>query len=154
MRLKKLNRNQKGQTLIEVVIAVALLGMIAVAFLGGLVTVFRADIIADERSVAQSLATSQMESVKSQVYNTSNTQAQYPKLPSSDIPSGYNIKSLDRNGNMFDDGAHIIGVPWDAVNGIASSTDNGIQKITLIICRNTPKELLTLEGYKVSRGEK
>ena len=133
MRLKKLNRNQKGQTLIEVLIAVALLGMIAVAFLGGLVTVFRADIIADERSVAQSLATSQMEYVKSLLYEYGAS----PSYEQTDVPSP------DHPGYTISVAAEPLHDP-----------DDGIQKITLIICRDTPKELLTLEGYKVSRGEK
>lgn len=70
MKLKKINRNQKGQTLIEVLIAVALLGMLATAFLGGLFAALKADIIADERAVCQSLSQSNLEFVKSQAWST------------------------------------------------------------------------------------
>jgi len=146
----KLRGNSKGVGLIEVIIALAILGIVAVAFLGGLSTALHATFIADERSVAQSLATSQMEYVKSQGYITNDVQAEYPKLDSSDVPGGYNIKSLDRNGNVFDDGVHIIGVPWDAANGTVSSKDDGIQKVTVIIYHDT-KKVLTLEDYKVNR---
>ena len=65
---QKLMRNQKGISLIEVIIALAILGVIAVAFLGGLMTSLKAVSIADERSTAQSLSQSQMEYVKSLNY--------------------------------------------------------------------------------------
>jgi len=70
MRLKKLNRNQKGLTLIEVLIAIAILGMIAVPFLTALSTSSRALIIADERTTAESLVRTEMEYVKNSTYNS------------------------------------------------------------------------------------
>jgi len=147
---KAFRSNSKGVGLIEVLIALAILGIVAVAFLGGLSTSLKAVFISDERSTAQSLAQSQMEYVKNQDYITNDVQAEYLKLNSSDIPSGYDIKSLDRNGNVFDDGEHIIGVPWDTENGQPSTNDEGIQKITIAVEHNG-NEVLTLEDYKVNR---
>jgi prepilin-type N-terminal cleavage/methylation domain-containing protein len=58
----------RGFTLIEVTIAIALLGIIAVTILTALSTASVALIIADRRATAESLARSQMEYVKNQGY--------------------------------------------------------------------------------------
>jgi len=58
----------RGFTLIEVTIAIALLGIIAVTILTALSTASMALIIADRRATAESLARSQMEYVKTQGY--------------------------------------------------------------------------------------
>ena len=60
--------HSRGFTLIEVTIAIALLGIIAVAILAALSTASMALIIADGRATAESLARSQMEYVKNQSY--------------------------------------------------------------------------------------
>lgn len=130
-------RNEKGFTLIEVIIAMALLGIIAIAFLGGLVSASSAIIIADQRATAESLARSQMEYVKNQDYDSINNPPQYTLL--SDTPAGYTIEidaeRLDPEGDGFDN-------------------DDGLQKITVTI---TPpgdipeKRAITLEDYKVER---
>ena len=62
--------SRKGMTGIEVIVALGLLGLTAVVFLGGLSTALKASYLADERSVAESLARSEMEYVKSQPYST------------------------------------------------------------------------------------
>ena len=58
----------RGFTLIEVTIAIALLGIIAVTILTALSNASMALIIADRRATAESLARSQMEYVKNQGY--------------------------------------------------------------------------------------
>lgn len=64
----RLVKNEKGFTLIEVVIALLLLGIIASGFLMTLSTATKAILVADERTTAESLARSQMESIKEQPY--------------------------------------------------------------------------------------
>ncbi len=59
----RLMKNERGFTLIEVMIAVALMGIIGIALLSGLATASRALFVADERATAESLARSQMEYV-------------------------------------------------------------------------------------------
>ena len=74
---RKLRGNETGVTFIETLVALALLGLIAVAFVSGVATVSKAVFIADERTTAESLARSEMEYVKSQGYATSYTPAEY-----------------------------------------------------------------------------
>ncbi len=147
-------KNERGFSLIEVTIALGLLGIIAVAVLGGLATASTALVIADERATAESLARSQMEYVKNQSYITA---ADYdPGVPGSGevtyqkitgIPAGYTIWGVDRADATVTD---IIGVPWDSQNNQPVTTDVGLQRIKLII-QHHGKDVITLEGYKVDR---
>ena len=148
-------KNERGFTLIEVLIAVALVGIIAVAFLSGLATASRALVIADEHATAESLARSQMEYVKNQGYITAadydagvpgSGEVTYDKITG--IPGDYTICSLNRAGGTVED--IIYGVPWDSQNNIPEATDAGLQRIKLVI-KHHGKEVLTLEDYKVNR---
>ncbi len=148
-------KNERGFTLIEVLIAVALVGIIAVAFLSGLATASRALVIADEHATAESLARSQMEYVKNQGYITAadydagvpgSGEVTYDKITG--IPDGYTIWSFNRAGATVED--IIYGVPWDSQNNLPVDTDAGLQRIKLII-KHHGKEVITLENYKVDR---
>jgi prepilin-type N-terminal cleavage/methylation domain-containing protein len=123
--------SSSGFTLIEVLIALALIGIIAIAFLSALSTASMALITADERATAESLARSQMEYVKNQPYDNINDPPQYTKLPDPEIPNGYDIvitpERLDPEGDGTDD-------------------DDGIQKITVTVSRDG-EEVITLEDY-------
>ena len=65
---------ESGITLIETVVALAILGAIAVIFLSGLATASKAAFIADEQATAESLAQSQMEWIKNASYVYSATE--------------------------------------------------------------------------------
>lgn len=125
-------KNEKGFTLIGVVIALAILGVIAAGFLSGLAGASRALFTADERTTSNNLAESQMEDVKNQDYDYTNDPPQYALLL--DIPDGYDIEvaavRLDPEGDGFDD-------------------DDGIQKITVAIDHHG-REVMILEDYKVN----
>ena len=126
-------KNNKGFTFIEVVIALGVLGIIAVGFLSGLGTASKTLSIADERQTANNLAEAQIENVKKQSYDSSNNPPQYSLMP--DIPDHYSIdqplaERLDPDLDGFDD-------------------DDGIQKITVTV-RHDGKEVLTVEDYKVN----
>jgi prepilin-type N-terminal cleavage/methylation domain-containing protein len=137
---------EKGFSLLEVMLAIALMGIIAVAFLGALATGSRAIFIADERATAESLARSQMEYVKNLPYDDINTPPAYTLLPESDIPEGYGIDISAERLDPKEDGT---------VNLDGSVNDDGIQKITVMIYH--PEEeieenkVITLEDYKVNR---
>ena len=65
---KAFQGSSRGFTLVEIVIAIALIGVIAVAILSSLSYASTVLIIADRRATAESLARSQMEDVKNQPY--------------------------------------------------------------------------------------
>ncbi len=136
-------KNEKGFTLIEVIIAMALLGVIAVAFMGALGTASLAMFTADERATAESLARSEMEYVKGANYIADGWSYELPGTsPSWDashtLPSGYD--------------GYTANVTAEPLN---SPPDDGIQKITIIVSHLgkaiTTSGNSTLEGYKVDR---
>jgi prepilin-type N-terminal cleavage/methylation domain-containing protein len=134
---KAFQGSSRGFTLIEVVIAMLLLGIIGVAVLGALSYASTILIIADRRATAESLARSQMEAVKSQDYTSApygGVANNYTKIDTTSFP-GYSIWSVDRNGTPVNDGPndHVIGIPWDSGNNTAAYADVGLQKIKLII---------------------
>ena len=116
-------KNERGFTLIGVVIALALVGIIGVAFLGSLGNASRALFIADAHATSNNLAESQLEYIKNQPYADT-----YDPAP---IPSEYNgfsavidVESLEEDGN--------------------------IQKITVTVSHQDKPEVIILEGYKVN----
>jgi prepilin-type N-terminal cleavage/methylation domain-containing protein len=156
MRLTKETRKawrgrSRGFTLIEVLIALALFAIIAIVFAGGLSTASRAVITAGVRTRAESLARTQMESIKNERYSTPPTGGvgNYTKI---DLPpgSGYSICSFNRTSPPANCGSLVLGVPWDSATNTTASTDNGLQKITLVI-KYGDREVTRLEGYKLDR---
>jgi len=163
MRKRALLKNEKGISIIEVVIAIALLGVIGVAFLSGLAAASKVIYVADERATAESLARSQMEYVKNQPYDTAAVYDPGPPSTGGEVtyaeitaPAGYTIWSVNRAGDTVED---IIGVPWDTQANQPLPSDDDIQKITLVV-KHHGKEIftfirdgkkITLEDYKVNR---
>ena len=115
-------KRERGASLIETLVALALLGIIGVAFLGALTTTSNARSIADERASARILAESQMENLKKQDYALS-----YDPIPIPDEYAGYS-----------------------ALIGVDAMRNGNIQKITITI-RHHDREVTALEGYKVNR---
>ncbi len=133
----RLMTNERGFSLIEVLIATALLGIIAVAFLAVLSTASRVVFIADERAVAESLARSQMEWVKGLPYV--RYAVRYDPAPIPREHAGFSVT--------------IAAVPIDPGTGRAFSPpvkDLGIQKITVSVSHGV-KVVITLEGFKGDR---
>jgi prepilin-type N-terminal cleavage/methylation domain-containing protein len=117
---KAFQGRSRGFTLIDVMIAIALIGIIAIAFLSALSTASTVLIITDERATAESLARSQMEDIKNQPKS-----ATYPStIPPAYEEAGYSA-TIDTN-----------------------LLNEGLQKITIIIDHDG-EELVTLVGYKV-----
>lgn len=112
---------EKGMTILETAIALALLGIVGVFIFSGLATTSRAVFIARERTTALSLAQSQTEYVNSLDYS-----AEYSPSP---IPPGEDYAAY---------AASITSVPLDG----------GIQKITVAI-RHHDRPVITLESYKL-----
>jgi len=64
----KVRNSQKGFLLIEILVGLALMGIIAAGFINGLSTTFKGVTVSQERVTAESLAKSQIEYIKAQDY--------------------------------------------------------------------------------------
>ena len=116
-------KGEIGASLIETIVALALLSIIGVSFLGGLATSSSARSIADEHVSARVLAESQMEDIRKQDYE--------PAYNPSPIPPEYAGYSLQID--------------------TASMYNGNLQKITIAVSHHN-KNVFTLESYKVDRG--
>ena len=118
----KVMKSETGASLIEAVVALALLGIIGVTFLGALATTSNSRLIADEHASARILAESQVEEIRKQTYAFS-----YDPVP---IPAEY--------------------PGYSAVIDIDNLRNGNIQKITVTIIHHN-KNITTLESYKANR---
>jgi len=144
----KLITGQKGLTLIEVLIAIALLGMIAVPFLTALSTSSEGIIIADEKTTAESLVRSEMEYVKNSPYNSTGFSYDISTTPD-EPPSWDSSHALDARYAGYS--VNVTGVPIDPDTGEAlSSGDKNIQNITVEVYHGN-ESVLTTSTYKVER---
>ncbi|MFC2011439.1 type II secretion system protein J [Chloroflexota bacterium] len=120
---------ESGMTLLETVVALAILGTIAVTFLGGLVTTSKAVLTVDERATVESLAQSQMEWAQSANYIDDATE--YSPAP---ISTGMDY--INYSANITVEPLH--------------PGDDGIQKITVTVKRSG-EQVFTLESYKIEK---
>ena len=128
-RLKMLIARESGATLIETVVALAVLGTIGVTFLSGLTTTSKAAFVSDEQATAESLAQSQMEWAKNTSYSYNAT--------------GYTSAPIPTGKDYLDYAATIVAAPL-------RNPDDGIQRITVTVKRSG-ETMIKLEGYKVDR---
>ena len=125
MKLKLKIKSEKGFSFIEVVIALAVLGIIAVGFLSGMATASTGLLTTDERETANNLAEAQLEYVKNQQY-----QSAYSKSTAIlDAYEGYDV---------------------DIVT--TSLEDGNIQRIVVTVAHQDKPEVITLADYKVNHG--
>jgi prepilin-type N-terminal cleavage/methylation domain-containing protein len=123
-------RSEKGFTLIEVLISLAVFGIIAVGLLIGLTTSSEALIVNDTHETAKNLAETQMESIQNQLYDGTNNAPVYAVL--SDLPPGYQINLTNTRVNK----------------GNGTNSDTGIQQITITVTQGI-KTAFTLVDYKL-----
>lgn len=122
-------RGKSGMSLIETVVALAVLGTIVIVFLSGLIITTQASFNGDEQTTAESIARTQMEWVQSAAYTDNIT--------------GYSPAALPAGEDYSDYSVAISAVPLN-------DPDDGIQKITVVVSR-FGNELISLEAYKVDR---
>lgn len=127
-------KSEKGFSLLEVMLAIALLGVIIAALMSALSTGSIAVFVADERATAESLAKSQMEYIRNQNYDASNDPPAYAKLTV--IPPSYDISVAAERLDPKEDG---------------TSTDDGLQKITVTVQHLDKPEVVVLESYRSAR---
>lgn len=136
-------KDERGISLAETLIALAILAAVAVAFLLGLGTAYKAVTIAGQRTALESLAKSQLEAIKACPYDdqVSEGHPDYSSCKITDILSqpqyqGYDVTiqatRLDPKGDGY-------------------GNDDGLQKITVTVTyqEGDKQKQFTLEGYKV-----
>jgi prepilin-type N-terminal cleavage/methylation domain-containing protein len=121
-----IRNNQTGMTLIETIVAVAILAAISVVFLGGLVVSSKGMLESDQQATAESVARCQMEWVQGLTYVDNATQ--------------YSPVSLDNFNDYEGYSANITAEPLH-------SPDDGIQKITITVLHHG-NWVMSIEGYK------
>ena len=145
----------RGFSLIEVSIAIALIGIVVVGILSALSYASMVLIIADREATAESLARSQIEYVKNQDYIPAENGgiASYDEIPGTSIPVGYFIWSENRTPGGYI--PSVVGVPWSSGNNTDVYEDNGLQKITVVVRyeivrpgNKRVEEQYTVAGYK------
>jgi type II secretory pathway pseudopilin PulG len=121
--IKTILRSQEGISLVETLVAVAILGTAVVVFTSSLSTGVISTSVHGQEVIAQRLAQNQVESIKNQVFSAAGT---YNTVT---VPAGYTI-SLAKS----------------AVSG----ANTNIQKITVTVLRNGVSAF-TVAAYKVNR---
>ena len=162
---KILRGNSKGQSLIEVLLALAIMAIVTVAFLTALTTASRAIIVADEHTTAESLTRSELEYVKSQdfslpcpdnpwSYQASSTTSQAPSPSESgtSAPSWWSGHTL--GGGEYDTYSVIVSSAGHDIDDDGTD-DEDIWKITVEVYHSvTPNAddlVLTTIDFKVNR---
>lgn len=113
-------------TLIETIVAIAILAAIGVVFLGGLVVSSKGTLESDQQATAESVARCQMEWVQGLTYVDNATQ--------------YTPANLDNFNDYEGYSANITVTPLH-------SPDDGIQQITITVLHHG-NWVMSLEGYK------
>lgn len=160
---------ERGFTIIEVMIAIVLLGIVGLAVISGIGTAFRANQVADKHTTATAIAQRQLEAIEQEDYDDINTDGDgigiYTLISS--IPDGYSIWSYQYNagydpavGDLITDlimsttSAGPIGISWNRDNSGPTTNDEGLQRIKLVIAQgidpdiNNNQIVLTLETLK------
>jgi prepilin-type N-terminal cleavage/methylation domain-containing protein len=142
-------KSEKGFSLLEVMLAVALIGIIAVGLLLGFGGASRTMSIADERATAESLLRSQMEYIKNQPYINYSVAGheEYEIQEYEEEDSGYTVELSVIPFNPD------TGADYTELSDELFDDDDGIQRITITVrhevaLRGNP---IILQGYKVHR---
>jgi prepilin-type N-terminal cleavage/methylation domain-containing protein len=143
-------KSEKGFSLAEVMVAIALLGVVSVAFLSSVSTAYKAVFVADEQVSGESLARSEMEYVKSQGYSSASPVSWSYELPSGTSPTG-------EFPTWWDEGdPHTLPPGYDSYIVTVTANplhtpDSGIQKIMVVVSHLEKPQVVSLEGYRSMR---
>lgn len=144
----KLCRSSRGATLIEVTIAVVILGLLLASIPPAMMVISRSRFNQTEMRIAESITRSQFEYIKSQDYQWGNaTVPSYTGAPLPDfLTTSYGVSQpiahpIDPEGNPLPPG-----------------TDYGVQEIEIVVygwryAQGGEEELLRTTNYKVARPD-
>jgi Tfp pilus assembly protein PilV len=118
--------DEQGFSLVDAMISVFILGVVVVAFVSALSTGATATGEADQQGIAQGIAMSQLEYVKSLAYVAGS--GSYASIS---VPSGWGVTAVR-----------------SAISEASGNTD--VQKITVTVTRGGAT-ILTVEDFKVNR---
>ena len=127
-----------GISLIETLVAVAILAAIGVVFMSAMYTGYRNIGIVDEQQQAEALARSQLEMIKNATYSDTGT---YPVTVS--LPTGYSISITVTSPTMIGTADNYTSL--DELVGYPVTT---IQEITVSVYHDD-KHVLAVACYKV-----
>ena len=131
--------NQKGWSIVEVLIAVAILALASVAFLGGLSASSKAVFTADELQTSRNIAVLEMEYVVNADYITSPWIYDLPTTP----PSWDTTHTLSTEYTGYN--VNVTANPLTV-----SGADANIQEISVTVSHNG-EAVITLRDYKINR---
>lgn len=130
---------QAGLTLMETLVAMAIFGLIAPAFLLAVSTSTRATQISDEHIQAEALARSQLETIEASSYLDCNPTPCYQVM--TDLPTQYSVSLV----------VQTLDTPTCTTDGNC----NTLQELTVTITRPTGdggnRPVLAMSAYKVKR---
>jgi prepilin-type N-terminal cleavage/methylation domain-containing protein len=132
--INRIVKKKNGFSMVEVLIALLLLGIVGFGFLEVLANSSAHTLNADVRATAESIARTEMEYVKSLPYNGTNNPPTY--TPQAPPTVSWQIVVTAVRLDPKDDG---------------TLNDDGIQKITVVVQHDkggTWVDVITLEGYK------
>lgn len=119
---------ERGASAIEVILGVAILGLVAAAFLGAVATGTRVTAAGSENALAESLVRSQLEYVRECAYQYDASE--YPVDPALTVPEGW-------------------AVPDSAVEPV-HATDDGLQRVT-VTAEHRGETVLSIVVFKTDR---
>lgn len=151
------DKEERGISLIEVVIGLAIIAIVGSAFLIGLATNFKGKMVQSRIAFGEVIASSQMEYVKEQTFsdnewsyiistsNRSSTQQpswwdiNNPPLINSNYTGYYAVVTAE---DFDSDGDNVLEIPGD---------DDSVRKITASVYDDVNNLVISLEGYKANR---
>ena len=133
LKFGALVRNQQGFTLIEILVAVAILSVIAVAFLSALSTGYLSLVLADKNTIAESLTRTEFENIR---------KAGYPIILRD--PADPDSGNYDAQKKPYGSDLYVVDIQVTELGD--GTSDRPIQLITVQVS-HLGEEVLTTQTY-------
>lgn len=152
-----IDKQEKGISLVETIVGLAIISIVSVAFMTGLATNFKGKTVQDKGAFGEAIAISQMEYVKTQPFSTNEwsytvsttnrSSTQQPSWWNDDNPplleGDYSRYYAVLIAEDFDaDGDSLLEVPGD---------DDSVREITITVYNATDEVQFSLTSYKTDR---